>query len=112
MTVCLGMCCLYHLYTNDSRAHLPAPAHQPLIGRQSFQRDRSPRVQTPGGDADLRAEAEFSSIRKLRRGVVHHDRAVDLRQETLGEIGRAHVCTPVTNAHLVCRLLLEKKTNK
>src|SRR3546814_5442729 len=25
------------------------------------------------------------------------------------EIGRANVCTPVTNAHLVCRLLLEKK---
>src|SRR3546814_8861444 len=25
------------------------------------------------------------------------------------EIGRAHVCTPVTNAHLVCRLLLERK---
>src|SRR3546814_8020335 len=28
-----------------------------------------------------------------------------------GEIGRAHVCTPVTNAHLVCRLLLEKQKN-
>src|SRR3546814_4351380 len=27
------------------------------------------------------------------------------------EIGRAHVCTPVTNAHLVCRLLLENKKN-
>src|SRR3546814_10705692 len=26
------------------------------------------------------------------------------------QIGRAHVCTPVTNAHLVCRLLLT--TNK
>src|SRR3546814_3817475 len=26
------------------------------------------------------------------------------------EIGRAHVCTPVTNAHIVCSLLLEKKT--
>src|SRR3546814_4916101 len=25
------------------------------------------------------------------------------------EIGRTHVCTPVTNPHLVCRLLLEKK---
>src|SRR3546814_4985693 len=25
------------------------------------------------------------------------------------EIGRAHVLTPVPNAHLVCRLLLEKK---
>src|SRR3546814_3213914 len=28
------------------------------------------------------------------------------------EIGRAHVGTPVTNAHLVCRLLLEKKKRK
>src|SRR3546814_5294596 len=27
---------------------------------------------------------------------------------TTAEIGRAHVCTPVTNAHLVCRFLLEK----
>src|SRR3546814_3163077 len=27
----------------------------------------------------------------------------------VSKIGRAHVCTPVTNAHLVCRLLLEKK---
>src|SRR3546814_9577239 len=25
------------------------------------------------------------------------------------EIGRAHVCTPVTNAHPVCRLMIEKK---
>ena len=28
------------------------------------------------------------------------------------EIGRAHVWTPVTSAHLVCRLLLEKKKKK
>src|SRR3546814_2011167 len=27
----------------------------------------------------------------------------------IGKIGRAHVWTPVTNAHLVCRLLLDKK---
>src|SRR3546814_2680991 len=27
------------------------------------------------------------------------------------QIGRAHVLTPVTNAHLVCRLLLEKNNN-
>src|SRR3546814_4865015 len=25
------------------------------------------------------------------------------------KIGRAHVCTPVTNAHLVCRITLENK---
>src|SRR3546814_1723638 len=28
------------------------------------------------------------------------------------QIGRAHVCTPVPNAHLVCRLLLDKKKQK
>src|SRR3546814_10559464 len=33
-----------------------------------------------------------------------------VNQRLLFEIGRAHVCTPVTNAHLVCRLMLEKKT--
>src|SRR3546814_3265120 len=27
-----------------------------------------------------------------------------------GKIGRAHVCTPVTTAHLVCRPMLEKQT--
>src|SRR3546814_4367616 len=27
------------------------------------------------------------------------------------QIGRAHVCTPVTNAHIVYRLLLDKKNN-
>src|SRR3546814_6168073 len=26
----------------------------------------------------------------------------------IAQIGRAHVCTPVTNATLVCRLMLEK----
>src|SRR3546814_14362956 len=31
-------------------------------------------------------------------------------EDLFGQIGRAHVCTPVTNAHIVCRLLLEKKT--
>src|SRR3546814_10187710 len=49
-----------------------------------------------------------------------HDRnakpACDVRQVQtvpgeVTEIGRAHVWTPVTNAHLVCRLLLEKKTS-
>src|SRR3546814_7669068 len=28
------------------------------------------------------------------------------------KIGRAHVCNPVTNAHIVCRLLLEHKKTK
>src|SRR3546814_7716495 len=34
--------------------------------------------------------------------------AVGLHLKDSGKIGRAHVWTPVTNAQLVCRLLLEK----
>src|SRR3546814_3477980 len=36
---------------------------------------------------------------------------VTLSHAPTSKIGRAHVCTPVTNAHLVCRLLLDKKKN-
>src|SRR3546814_2916814 len=35
-----------------------------------------------------------------------------LSAKSRAQIGRAHVLTPVTNAHLVCRLLLEKKKIK
>src|SRR3546814_9892430 len=31
---------------------------------------------------------------------------------TAVKLGRAHVCTPVTNAHIVCRHLLENKKHK
>src|SRR3546814_2561936 len=52
----------------------------------------------------------------LERGALPH-RAVDQPAARTdldpladgGVIGRAHVCTPVTNAHLVCRLLLVNK---
>src|SRR3546814_5178535 len=36
-------------------------------------------------------------------------RPTDAPRTAREKIGRAHVCTPVTNAHLVCRPLLEKK---
>src|SRR3546814_3528798 len=45
--------------------------------------------------AAARAEDEYAGVR------------IDFLAEL--EIGRAQVCTPVTNANLVCRLLLEKK---
>src|SRR3546814_1474344 len=35
--------------------------------------------------------------------------AISKQPHCVLQIGRADVCTPVTNAHLVCRLLLEKK---
>src|SRR3546814_8419691 len=38
---------------------------------------------------------------------------IDSSGVVIQQIGSAHVCTPVTNAHLVCRLPLEKnKHNK
>src|SRR3546814_10102070 len=33
---------------------------------------------------------------------------IELGFPSASKIGRANVCTPVTNAHLVCRLLLEQ----
>src|SRR3546814_8736110 len=42
-------------------------------------------------------------------GELGHDNATGL---SIPESGRAHVCTPVTNAHLVCRLLIEKTKNQ
>ena len=40
-------------------------------------------MQAPGGDADLAAETEFAAIGELSRGVVQHNRAIDLAQEFL-----------------------------
>src|SRR3546814_4532004 len=40
--------------------------------------------------------------------LVHGDLPLSMRIQ----IGRAHVFTPVTNAHLVCRLMLDKKKTK
>src|SRR3546814_1299802 len=45
-----------------------------------------------------RMESNARPGHQLRRGMAQRE-----------EIGRAHVRTPVTNAHLVCRLPLEKK---
>src|SRR3546814_5790029 len=39
-------------------------------------------------------------------------RALSARKAGRSQTGRAHVCTPVTNAHIVCGLLLEQKNNK
>src|SRR3546814_6146581 len=41
-----------------------------------------------------------------------HRRWRNIEAGSPGKIGRAHVCNPVTNSNLVCRLLLEKKKNQ
>src|SRR3546814_2578289 len=53
-----------------------------------------------------REQAAIDGGDHLRLAPAHPPRRIGLRQ-----IGRAHVCTPVTNAHLVSRLLLETTNN-
>src|SRR3546814_5241290 len=68
----------------------------------------------PGGEVLTLVDAlEAAGIRFV---LAKHETAAGFMAEGVwqctgapGKIGRAHVCTPVTNAHLVCRLLLEKK---
>src|SRR3546814_8856557 len=44
-------------------------------------------------------------VASVRAGLLH--KLLDDGLTPVVSLGRAHVCTPVTNAHLVCRLQLE-----
>src|SRR3546814_7736973 len=58
-----------------------------------------------------RRSLEAFAIARPKSGVGGQNPDAARRKQGLStepEIGRAHVGTPVTNAHLVCRLLLEK----
>src|SRR3546814_8486509 len=57
----------------------------------------------------VESQPQRSHVRAER--IVRHDGPCH-EVGLLRQIGRAHVWTPVTNAHLVCRLLLEKKNTK
>src|SRR3546814_5344029 len=61
----------------------------------------TPANQQAGKPPYLSPEGERATSHNVRFRSLPERRLVE------GEIGRAHVCTPVTNAHLVCRLMLE-----
>ena len=52
-----------------------------LERRELLGADRPARVEFAGGDSDLGAKAELAAIGKLRRGIVQHDRGIDLAEE-------------------------------
>src|SRR3546814_6493611 len=67
---------------------------------------------------DALVEAALVDNPTLRQAIARMDQARATarvsdaqRLPQISEIGRAHVRTPVTHAHLVCRLLLAKKKN-
>src|SRR3546814_9182631 len=104
----------------------PAPSPAPAANR-THDRVRADSPATCSA-ADCAATAPTGTHarpgrRRLRLPMVAADCTARLRQPThhdtgaptdrAGEIGRAHVRTPVTNEHIVCSLLLEQnKTTK
>src|SRR3546814_1739589 len=58
-------------------------------------------------DGRVRCSSSRSHVR-----TVEIEASLAMSGRLCSKIGRAHVCIPVTNAHLVCRLLLEKKHPK
>src|SRR6266849_1883330 len=64
-----------------SRAGLAAAEDAVLEGGELLDADRPARMHAAGGDADLGAEAKLAAVGELGRGVVQHDRRVDLAHE-------------------------------
>src|SRR3954463_11282126 len=67
-----------------SRPRLPGAVDAIFETRQLLGADRPPRVEFARSNSDLRAEAELAAVGELRRGVVQHDRRIDLAEEFCG----------------------------
>src|SRR3546814_10225953 len=71
---------------------------------------------TPASGVRSTANTDFCPITPKYCVIYQHwnVRQLSCRRASSGsiEIGRAHVCTQVTNAHIVCRHLLETKNSK
>src|SRR3546814_8270268 len=75
-------------------------------GRQRRQRHFSFVIDQDGEDPASDIENYTSDLEKVLTQALR-----DRLNRVVPQIGRAQVCTTVTNEHLVCRLLLEKKNN-
>src|SRR5436190_16679842 len=75
VTACTGL---------KSRPRLPGAVNAIFEARQLLGANRAAGVEFAGGNPDFRAEAELAAVGELRRGVVQHDRGIDLAEEFLG----------------------------
>src|SRR6267378_8382059 len=78
---------LFNAATAGSRPRLPGAVDAIFETGQLRGADRAAGVKFPGGDADFRAEAEFAAVGELGRGVMQHDRRIDLVEKFAGGIG-------------------------
>src|SRR3546814_5195914 len=65
-----------------------------------------PSTTKPFGPSPVPVAAEMMTVGPDAVAEYSGDDVLLLICAATAEIGRAHVCTPVTHAHLVCRLLL------
>src|SRR3546814_4208068 len=71
--------------------------------------DQHPAVPAPIEDGDFAvARQPLPAAPEEMARLFLVSRVADRPHLEIAQIGRAHVCTPVTHAHLVCRLLLAK----
>src|SRR3546814_7954852 len=80
--------------------------------REAFENDRIVAAECQTSPGKAKRDIDQQDIRQCREGPMIIEpicgQFVDKSHRgRFSEIGRAHVCTPVTNAHLVCSLLLE-----
>src|SRR6476646_3709119 len=80
-TDCDATQALFNTATAGSRPRLPGAVDAIFETGQLLGPDRTAGVKFPCSDADLRAEAEFAAVGKLRRCVMQHDRRIDLVEE-------------------------------
>src|SRR3546814_1771820 len=97
-------------YTTRFRAPDEQVTHDVVMGRQAGER-RPDAIVAVVDATNLDNHLRFVlQLKKLALPLVVALNMIDLaKRDGLEKIGIAHVCTPVTNAHIVCRLLLEKK---
>src|SRR3546814_28262 len=105
-------------FVDDAIDQLPVQFRTVFVLRQIEELDVGEVAETLGINVATVKTRHMRAKRRLQRALASKlgKALVDILPFTSeaherSEIGRAHVCTPVTNAHLVCRLLLEKKKN-
>src|SRR3546814_3783010 len=90
-----------------AQRRLAEPGSIPRSGRRSF---RSPHTNRPAcvAIASCMEKGQKKKRDEARPFISHDDAATAYSAAAPSQIGRAQVCTPLPNAHIVCRLLVEK----
>src|SRR3546814_7200405 len=85
------------------------PAYKPL--RDFLKTEYLPRARASVGLSQMPGGADYYAylVERPTTTEMTPDEIHQLGLSEVAQIGRAHVRTPVTNAHLVCRLLLATK---